>query len=667
MPKRLPNGTKASTSSNGSAASARHAFLRQHTLHWRLTSNATLAAALLRYGASFEPEAFLFSPGVLNTNMLLTKSAESVSIVREWLELGLADPTAFCDSDPQDQTILGLLLYRRAVPLIDPCCCGRCTEHPEAAGACAHVPLTHSNGEKALDYFFAAVANRSPSTLVSSRVPAVQLPIARRWYWRARIAGPPELAVWARVVRPLPQSDAIAALNTQLYCSGVEEMKCALPNGARQLAGQCHWLMAPSSNASSRGSHWGSAETGRHGSAHGTRGEGTGNRDGSGDLGDSIDLASDWRGVTADELRRHSGRAPRVRDWFAFQHFDPTRSEPAFAHYRPASAGACLHGKRLLLLGDSTTRDTFYELLAVLGHAIFHWTPAKAMAALSFPSTSLAPPTRMTSGGKDRYGRCVVSEALQTTCVREVRLRAVLNAAPLGSAANSSTQEQGSRHMHDGGSSTPGTPAEQTLGGDGRPAPTLSVAEANASDTAETVVGYQLLTSTATWQLRLLHRKLLRPQRVRWDAAFIQCPTHPEPISSGALGNRSLTRAERDAVDEAKMRQIGVACRQLFDLVARHSPHARLYLLGPSGGADARGGAPILDRRLVQSIHANLGLACEVETGRGPRRYSAVAAAGIVPIDRFNVWGARKPDAMHPYFTAQLGLVNLMLNHFCRV
>ena len=43
----------------------------------------------------------------------------------------------------------------------------------------------------------------------------------------------------------------------------------------------------------------------------------------------------------------------------------------------------------------------------------------------------------------------------------------------------------------------------------------------------------------------------------------------------------------------------------------------------------------------------------------------ASTPSGLIPIDRYNVWGDRKRDNVHPFFNAHFALVQLMLNHLC--
>ena len=79
-------------------------------------------------------------------------------------------------------------------------------------------------------------------------------------------------------------------------------------------------------------------------------------------------------------------------------------------------------------------------------------------------------------------------------------------------------------------------------------------------------------------------------------------------------------------------------------------------------------GAPTLDSRLW-SVHGfnEDRLRCErVGDDTSGYRYNLLLSnRSIVPIDRMNTWGPRKPDSIHAYFTAQLAVVELMLNHLC--
>lgn len=399
------------------------------------------------------------------------------------------------------------------------------------------------------------------------------------------------------------QDREFADFSVQLYCSGVVKQLCALPDGARQLPGQCFWLTPINESF---------ASASRPSTNNG------------------------WREVTADEVRNHSRLGNR--EWFAEQYFDPTPAVPSFVHYRPDSVARCMRGKRLLLLGDSTTRDTLYELLAVAGRPIFSWSSLYASPEAAFPRHAYSPyHARMVSAGVDRLGRCLARDDLQSTCVRDMRVPDV--------------------RVPD-----VRTPAASTTG--------LRSRVTNESAR----IAYQFLAANASWQLRTLHTKLLTPSRPAYDAAFIQCPTHDAtqpnaynysltreerhaPLQDDGAGN--VTDALRESITRLRIMRIGAACRQVFELVRNHSPTARLFLLGPTGGGENGS----LDLRVVASIHSALGLRCEQLLDG--RRFSLISTAGITAIDRYNVWGTRKRDTTHPYFSAQQAAVNLMLNHFC--
>lgn len=105
-------------------------------------------------------------------------------------------------------------------------------------------------------------------------------------------------------------ADAFLRFSEQLYCAGAEERRCPLPNGGRTEAGSCY-----------------------------------------------------WRSTT------NRTSLPRPTD-----EWDPEEvGAGGYRRIRRSEANECAHGKRVLLLGDSTTRDTFYELSAVIGRPIWQW------------------------------------------------------------------------------------------------------------------------------------------------------------------------------------------------------------------------------------------------------------------------------------------------------
>ena len=173
----------------------RTSYVQRYEINLKLASNVTVAA-LAPLLASGDAEGLLLSPHVLNTNLLLTKSTEALSLVWEWLQLGLTHPEAFCHSSPQDQVVMSALLHNRSLPLVDPCCCGRCT-HPDAA--CTNTSVTVDNGEKALSFFLETVANVRVSSTTPSRVGTTERAHARAWYEASSRL--PRYHSWAELMR----------------------------------------------------------------------------------------------------------------------------------------------------------------------------------------------------------------------------------------------------------------------------------------------------------------------------------------------------------------------------------------------------------------------------------------------------------------------------------
>jgi hypothetical protein len=87
-----------------------------------------------------------------------------------------------------------------------------------------------------------------------------------------------------------------------------------------------------------------------------------------------------------------------------------------------------------------------------------------------------------------------------------------------------------------------------------------------------------------------------------------------------------------------------------------------------------------VEPRIFSSINKGLGIEClprpapaeDPSTGSGVPSftgnlsYELLSSRGITPIDRYALVGPRRRDAIHPFFNAQFGVVQLMLNHLCR-
>ena len=67
-------------------------------------------------------------------------------------------------------------------------------------------------------------------------------------------------------------------------------------------------------------------------------------------------------------------------------------------------------------------------------------------------------------------------------------------------------------------------------------------------------------------------------------------------------------------------------------------------------------------RSIFHSVNAGVGVKCRLGADG---RYDIASRRGIVPIDRYSLVGPRRRDAIHPFFSAQFGVVQLMLNHLC--
>ena len=143
------------------------------------------------------------------------------------------------------------------------------------------------------------------------------------------------------------QRSAFQKFSEQLYCAGAMEHACVLPNGTRTPPGVCYWR-----------------STGSNGTIQAP--------------GKPTD---EWdpQGMGATGYRRLTQRAARQ----------------------------CAHGKRILLLGDSTTRDTFYELAAVIGRPIWQGASPRydTHFAQYWPGQQWSPRApAITSGANDASG-----------------------------------------------------------------------------------------------------------------------------------------------------------------------------------------------------------------------------------------------------------------------
>ena len=386
---------------------------------------------------------------------------------------------------------------------------------------------------------------------------------------------------------------------------------------------------------------------------------------------------------------------------------------------RPTAAGRCLHGERVLLLGDSMTRDTFYQLLAAVGRPAI------------FPSLrpGRTPAEGLLSAGNDAYGKCLGSASGHAGdgtswrqaggCFRDVSfLRWATPSGPRRQmCVRHLTRPPPTRASQTGRPSQPHARTPQTMCIDetiGRSASPLDAPDR---------VSFLFMTGNDSATMHLLESELLtkqlprevgggfegRPQAERppFTVLAIQCPVLGRLLPNAY--NFSLDRASRHApvtfeTATAALRGVGTACARIIQSVRRRSPSLRVILLGFSGlvgraaaigGGSGNGGgrraaagmyaasvtsSPLweLERLIFRRLHAALGIRCiaappleaqpaEAATaGHQPiQMYTLESRHGVQVLDRMNVWGQRRPDGMHPTFAAQMATVQLLINSVC--
>ena len=130
---------------------------------------------------------------------------------------------------------------------------------------------------------------------------------------------------------------------------------------------------------------------------------------------------------------------------FAAQWRPELAGTPGFRQFRRDDAAACLRGRRVLLLGDSQTRDTFLQLTTIVGSSLHWWeqpgAPGRLTAAAgTWRENEWAPRTREASMGRDGLGKCLGSDSGYDNCVRDVsfapRLCVRYNAALMTNATS---------------------------------------------------------------------------------------------------------------------------------------------------------------------------------------------------------------------------------------
>lgn len=327
----------------------------------------------------------------------------------------------------------------------------------------------------------------------------------------------------------------------------------------------------------------------------------------------------------------------------------------------PAAVAKCLARRRVLLLGDSMTRDTFYEILAELGRPIF----ANTNPSMLMDPAWMGRPHPSQTGGKDRFGDCAASSnATMTNCMRDIHF--IAGDASGGSAANGAAGLRMCTRYLSGR-----TAWEQPQ----------ELCEQDISDhvgiEAPASVSFFFMTSNSSSERKALSWYLLR-ERPPYDVLALSCPVLSNLLPNAY--NYSQSRKERHTpigVSSAAsaLAGVGAACKHIINQVRQHSPGVRIFLLGFPGlfglrlASTRRSGADVwkMERLIFRAINDALGLRCVPLEAANVTEYRLIFKDKMLQVvDRMNVWGNnRGRDNIHPIFPAQRATVKLLLNEVC--
>uniref|UniRef100_A0A7S4BGA5 Uncharacterized protein n=1 Tax=Chrysotila carterae TaxID=13221 RepID=A0A7S4BGA5_CHRCT len=318
-----------------------------------------------------------------------------------------------------------------------------------------------------------------------------------------------------------------------------------------------------------------------------------------------------WVPVNAAEVVDSTVDNGKMKARFKYDRWDPLLfpdvAGTGYRYFGREEAARCLRHKHIMVAGDSTARDTFYTLMNVAGRPIMHGIMNDSRKYWG----GYSPATPDSSGGQDVFGRCMGDHTHQKTCIRDLRFP-----------------------------------------------------ERGGEDTRFTF--HFLTQSNSTWETSTASEVLSKHAP---NAAFVACPFY-EWFRPDAY-NYNLTREQRarqsNKVGPQHLEAIGKSCSDYMDrvIVRPHGLKTRLFTLGPPplpGWTRDAAGVDV-EKKIFRSIHKGLGLRCEKSDDAGG--YELLSTRGITPIDRYAVVGARRRDAVHPYFNAQFAIVQLMLNHLC--
>lgn len=153
-----------------------------------------------------------------------------------------------------------------------------------------------------------------------------------------------------------------------LYCSAAEERRCALPGGLRTQPGQCFWYKTRAGPVP----------------------------------------------VSEEDMRLE--KKPR----WPSDKWDPIAAgavaPSAFPPFDLERAARCVRGLHVHVIGDSTTRDTYYELLAAVGRPIYSGAYPTTPSTI-WPSSSWHPAMPRVNG-RDVDGACMSNGRRRVACLR---------------------------------------------------------------------------------------------------------------------------------------------------------------------------------------------------------------------------------------------------------
>ena len=287
-------------------------------------------------------------------------------------------------------------------------------------------------------------------------------------------------------------------------------------------------------------------------------------------------------------------------------------------HYSATEAATCLETRRVLFVGDSTTRHLFYAYTAIAGRPL---VPKMRWKAGDYePRHRWNWWSRTRSGNKsvwrphtgyDRRGPCDVTHR----CMRD-----------------------------------------EAMGPRGR-------------------AGYVAIKSNLEDDVSRTTRLLANGT---WDTVVIQCPFW-HYVESRAYDSTQTADARRAAITArtalpAGPLGFGAACADYFRLAQRLQPAAARFMLGHFsqpvsieryGEASCR-----FEENLILELHTSLGVECRRTSAADSYEFVVASPAtdvpSVTPIDRFTIVGPNGTyDGVHPGLGRQFALVQLLLNHVC--